>query len=258
MSRPLFDALFEVGAQITHSDHLLLCSDFDGTLTQYVDHPKLAGLSMKVREVLCRLNQLDRVTLAVISGREVADLQERVGIPGLIISGNHGLEISGPGFFFVEPAAARWSSSLREVARELKARLLPINGALVEDKDLTLSIHYRMVAKEHWKALQQTVQSVLANHPYPFLVTKGYKIIEIRPPIHWNKGSAVTWLQDQLSRQYAQLIYIGDDLSDEDVFTAFPNGITIKVGDGTQTAAQYSVDDPEEVLRILGMDCGTS
>jgi trehalose 6-phosphate phosphatase len=251
MCRPVFDALSEVGAQFTRCDHLLLCSDFDGTLTQYVNHPKLAGLTMKVRRLLCRLKQFDRITLAVISGREVADLQDRVGIPGLIFSGNHGLEISGPGFFYVEPKSVQWSSSLKKLAKKLATQLSSIEGVLVEDKDLTLSVHYRMAAEADCAEIEKIVERVVKSHRYPLVLTKGFKIFEIRPPIHWNKGSAVSWLQDQLSRQYAQLIYLGCDAADEEVFSAFPRAITIKVGNGQETAARYKVDDPEEVYAFL-------
>src|SRR4051794_10007655 len=103
-----------------------------------------------MQRVLWLLADYDGVSLVVISSRDRADLQTRVGIPGLVFAGNHGLEISGPGCLFVEPAAASRCTSLQGLADELTKRLQHIPGILVEDKGLMLSVHFGQVGASQW------------------------------------------------------------------------------------------------------------
>jgi trehalose-phosphatase len=252
MSRWLFDAMEEVGDRVAQAEHLLLCLDFDGTLTPIVEDPATAYLSPPMQRVLRSLAGHKRVSLAIISGRERSDLQAHVGIPGLIYAGNHGLEISGPGCLFVEPTAASHCEALKEFAAALTKKLRPIPGAFVEDKNLTLSVHYRRVAAADEEKIRRIVQEALAGTNDPFLLTFGDKVFEIRPRVSWNKGTAVGWIKEQLGKPDALAIYLGNDVTDEDAFAALPEGITVKVGSVSETAAHYQVESPAEVGRFLG------
>src|SRR5258708_23068160 len=100
MSQPLFDALSEVAERIRQAPHCLLCLDFDGTLAPFVPDPGDAFLPPAIDRTLRDLAGHDSLALAIVSGRDRADLQGRVGIPGVIYAGNHGLDISGSGFVF--------------------------------------------------------------------------------------------------------------------------------------------------------------
>src|SRR5262245_42630073 len=145
MIRPLFDAASEIGAAIGRAPHLLLCLDFDGTLTPLVDDPADVHLAPHMERALRSLAQHERVSLALISGRNRNELQGHVGMPDVIYAGNHGLEISGPGFVFIEPEAAAQTDALKRLAKALAKDVEAIDGAFLEDKGLTLSVHYRMV-----------------------------------------------------------------------------------------------------------------
>jgi trehalose 6-phosphate phosphatase len=112
MTRPLFEALEQIGARIDRAPHLILFLDFDGTLSALVSEPGLASLSPPMDRALRSLAERPDLSLAIISGRERADLQKRIGIPGLIYAGNHGLEINGHGFLFVEPTATQCCKGL--------------------------------------------------------------------------------------------------------------------------------------------------
>jgi trehalose-phosphatase len=251
MAQPLFDATREVADRIQQAPHVLLCLDYDGTLTRFVVNPLAANLSQHVERVLLALTEQEGVSVALVSGRDRCDLQARVAIPGIYYAGNHGLEISGPGCLFVEPTAASHSGALQELAAELDKRLQAIPGALVEYKGLTISVHYRAVAADAWDEVRREVHGALANAAHPFVLTTGEKVYEIRPRVYWTKGTAVNWIRERLGKPDVLAIYVGDDISDEDSFAALPEGITVKVGQGSDTAARYSLEGPAEVRKFL-------
>jgi trehalose 6-phosphate phosphatase len=251
MCQPLFDTMGEVEGRILQAPHLLLCLAYDGTLAPLVDEPAMAYLPPHVERVLRSLAEHERVSIAVLSGRERADLQAHVGLPGLIYAGNHGLEISGPGFLFVEPAAAACREQLQALAADLNNRLQAVAGVQVEDKGLTISVHYRQVEADEREEVRRLVHAALANTSHPFVLTLGEKVYEIRPRVYWDKGSAVLCIQSQFGRPGTLTVYVGDDETDEDAFTALPDAITIKVDGPSETAARYLLDGPAEVRRFL-------
>jgi trehalose 6-phosphate phosphatase len=251
MSQPLFDAMHEVGDRILAAPHLLVGVDYDGTLTHFVANPMGAVLSTQMQRVLLSLAENEAVSLAIFSGRDRADLQTHVDIPGVIYVGNHGLDISGPGFLFVEPGAVARTETLKELAAELERKLKPIAGAVVEYKGVTVSVHYRQAAAEDADEVRRLVHATLAGAIHPFMLTQGEKVFEIRPRVYWNKGTALNWIREHIGKPEALPIYVGDSATDEDVFTAIPEGITIKVRPAADTAARYSLESPPEVRKFL-------
>jgi trehalose 6-phosphate phosphatase len=252
MNERLFDAQQVLEERIASASHVLLCLDFDGTLASFVANPIGASLSQQMERALKALADRDGISLAIISGRERADLQAHVNINGLIFAGNHGLEISGPGFLFVEPSAVAKSAELQHMTDLLRTSLREIPGVQVEDKGLTASVHYRNTPPDHWDEVKRLVHSVLASADHPFLVSPGEKIFEIRPRVNWHKGSAVARILEHLNQPDALVIYVGDDATDEDAFRSIADGITVKVrAAGAETAAQYLLENPPEVRKFL-------
>jgi trehalose-phosphatase len=251
MNNDVFPAMRDVGDRVARAPHLLLGLDFDGTLTPLVDDPQTVSLTSTMKTVLQSLADRQETTVALISGRSYADLKAHVAIAGAIYAGNHGLEIMGRGFQFVEPNAAAASRALKDIAKELGRQLQHIAGAFVEDKGLTLSIHYRRVAAMDREEVWRIVYNALANTNEFFHITTGNKVYEVRPRLRWNKGTALRWIQDRLEQPEALVIYAGDDVTDEDAFAALSDGVTIKVGDSAETAAQYLLESPTEILRFL-------
>jgi len=251
MSRPLLDSLPEIRERVVHAPHRLLCLDFDGTLARIEQHPAQASLSPALKRLLQNLTDEARTTVAIISGRERSDLSKRVSIPGAIYAGNHGLEISGPGFIFIEPTAAAAREALQQLADRLARRLEPIPGALAEDKGLTVSVHYRQTPSEMWEEVRQTVHAALAGSQHPFQLAAGDMIFDIRPRVYWNKSNAVGWIKEQLGHADALTIYVGDDTSDEDAFATLTDGITVKVGAAEETAAQFYLESQADVPGFL-------
>lgn len=239
---------------------LLLCLDYDGTLVPLVDHPSQARLPADTRDVLEQLAGQAGVIVALISGRALWDLRRLVDIKGLSYVGNHGLEAEGHGVQYRNPVAEANRPRLKQLAGALTDALRPVEGAWVEDKGLTLSVHWRAVPRSSHRRFHRLIEQALA--PYlargVFRVTQDQRVVEIRPPIEWGKGDAIAWLFERASdREHAapaQLIYLGDDRTDEDVFEAVNRlgGHSVFIGRPTRRmAATYWLRDPDAVRSWL-------
>ncbi|MCG7598574.1 trehalose-phosphatase [Halomonas sp. McH1-25] len=228
--------------------------DYDGTLTPIVDRPELAVLDKSMRHTLERL--AERCTVAIVSGRDRANVAELVGIDNLVYAGSHGFDIVGPnGLQMQHERAAEFLPALDEAEAQLRARLAEVPGALVERKRFAVAVHYRLVAERDVDRVDATVESVAGEQP-PLRRTGGKKVFELRPQLPWDKGKAVAWLIEALglAEEGVVPIYIGDDETDEDAFMALRErgGIGLFVGDTTQdTAASYRLSDTVAVGHFL-------
>ncbi len=227
--------------------------DYDGTLTPIVARPELAVLTDEVRRVLRRLAGVS--TLAIVSGRDRADVARLVGLDGLIYAGSHGFDIAGPDGLAKENArAAEALPALDAAGDRLDAALGGVEGALVERKRFAIAVHYRQVAEAEVAEVRRAVEAVAAEHP-ELRQTGGKMILELRPRVDWDKGRAVLWLLDALGMggDDALPIYLGDDDTDDDAFVALAGrGVGILVSDAERpTAAQYVLTDTDEAGRFL-------
>lgn len=241
-----------------HNKSILLLLDYDGTLTPIVETPEKAVISEETKELLQKLSRGSHCTVGIISGRSLEDIKNTVGIKGIIYAGNHGLEIKGPKIKFESPVSPRLKSVIRYINEELARQLSGIKGVLIEDKRLTLSIHYRLVDKKDMPWFERIFSEV--TNPYAvsgkIKIDSGKKLYEIKPPVQWDKGKAVLWLlarEQFVSGENKVLpVYIGDDVTDEDAFKALKGkGLTIFVGEPANSAADYYLKDAEEVNRFL-------
>jgi trehalose 6-phosphate phosphatase len=190
-----------------------LFSDLDGTLAPIALSPQVANLSPRARQLLADL-KTELPLLALISGRRGASLAEKVGLPGLVYIGNHGLERFEDGQTLVLPAARPYLPKLQIVKDQLKA--LVQDGAFVEDKQATLSFHYRQVAAPEAFARQiETRITELVNKQGLVLFT-GKRVFEVRPPIEMDKGIAFRDLVEAHGIKAA--LFLGDDVSDLNAF----------------------------------------
>ncbi|MGH7597174.1 MAG: trehalose-phosphatase [bacterium] len=251
MSRPLLEKLSEIRELLDAAPHVLLFTDFDGTLTPIAEHPSLAHLSAETKTLLEQLSRQSKITLTVVSGRALADIQTRVGIAGLVYAGNHGLEICGPGFHFIDPEAAAQREALRQLSEKMFARLQAVAGAYVENKGLTVSIHFREVADRQVDDVIRAVRAAVSPRQRQWQLTIGKMVYEIKPRVDWHKGAALHWIKDRVGKPKAIAIYLGDDFTDEDAFAALPDGITVKVGHAEETLAKFHVANPAEVQQFL-------
>jgi trehalose-phosphatase len=257
----LFQSWESFTAAITAAAHTLLLSDYDGTLTPIVSRPDEAILSPGAREKLHALAEKPAVSVGIISGRSLAEIKAMVGIDGIYYAGNHGLEIEGPGLKFTNPAAEAARAEIKHLSRQLSTGLNSIEGVIIEDKGLSLSVHYRLVKAGG----ESQVASIFHQITSPLLregrirLTSGKKVWEARPPIDWHKGKAVESIRQEIKAllKVEQLltIYLGDDTTDEDAFrvTHHPQGWSIFVGpeENPSSNADYLLKSTSEVMAFL-------
>ncbi|HEV3076447.1 MAG TPA: trehalose-phosphatase [Thermoanaerobaculia bacterium] len=256
---------------------LALFLDYDGTLSPIVQRPELALLPEAARAVLRRLAA--RIPVAILSGRLREDVAALVGLPQLIYAGSHGFDIAGP------PPASRGAAAgeppppapaplirhevgqgvparLARVAERLRRELAGIEGVLVEDKRFAVAVHYRLVDARDLPRVEAAVDRAAADPADAedgggrLRKTGGKKVWELRPDVDWDKGRALLWLLGRLGLDLpdAAPIFVGDDVTDEDAFTAAASrgGIGILVADEPRaTAAAYRLRDPAEALEWL-------
>jgi len=182
----------------------------------------------------------------------------RVGLKNIIYVGNHGLEIEGPEIRFEGIISERLQAVIRHIYEELQDKLLGIKRVIVEDKKITLSIHYRLTKPGDMLEVKKIVNEII--RPYiignKIKINTGKQVIEIKPLIEWDKGKVILWL---LARQQFKLedrkilpIYVGDDVTDEDAFKILRNkGLTIFVGEPDISQAEYYLKDTKEVVEFI-------
>jgi alpha,alpha-trehalase len=230
--------------------------DYDGTLTPIVEHPDLAVLAADTRTILEAL--AEHTTVAILSGRDVADVVDKIGVGGIYYAGSHGFDIRAPSGDSVGGDLARFDAFLPELdaaEAELRAALADVPGSNIERKRFAIAVHYRQVPEQHHQVVAATVERIAPSHP-SLRVAGGKMIFELRPDIEWDKGTALDWLLGEmgLDRPDVLPIYIGDDVTDEDAFRALlERGIGIVVGREDRTSlATYALDDTDEVREFLG------
>jgi trehalose 6-phosphate phosphatase len=219
---------------------VLIASDYDGVLAPLVGDPSAAVPQPGVAEALARLAAADGVTVGLVSGRGVADLQATSGLTGPYRwVGSHGAEFDGP---LVGELADQ-----RDALAELLAPVVGgVPGARLEVKPASVAVHVRQVQDRPAAAalLEQArtlVDSSLTLKP-------GKEVLEIAVT-DADKGTALRRLVGDLG--VAAAMYLGDDVTDEDGFRALGAGdLTVKIGDG-ETAARYRVADPAGALAVL-------
>lgn len=241
-----------LAAAVARTDRLFLALDYDGTLTPIVGHASAATLSQEGRKTLALLAQSQDLTVAVLSGRALADVQSRVGLSRVIYAGNHGLEIAGPDWSHVEPEAERRRTELHSIAQRLTDELTAVPGAWVEDKGLTLCVHYRQSEEATWPRVHETVRKVCRGTESWLRVQPGKRTWDLRPSLTCHKGTAAAYIRRRLGLDRAFAVGIGDDVTDEDLFAALRDGLTIHVGLEHDTCACCRVAGPAEVLDFLG------
>jgi len=241
----LFECWEKIDRRVRRARHLVVFLDFDGTLVRLRRNPKDVFLEKPARRVLRGLVRHRQVTLCLISGRQLGDLQQRVRVEGALYFGLHGWERSN-GQTPDLPETRRLRKEMRWVQQQVRG----IPGIKIQDKGICFGIHYRTARKPAVEKARAIAQEVLARLGPGFSLMAGKKIWEIYPTDMGNKGKAATELLQQVpGRKLA--VYAGDDTTDETAFAMLRNGVTIRVGKFQETKAKFFLRNPAEVLMFL-------
>ncbi|RKY32344.1 MAG: trehalose-phosphatase [Candidatus Omnitrophota bacterium] len=245
-------------SRLLKNNYIFLFLDYDGTLTPIAETPEKASLPLNTRELLMKMAESPRFKLAIITGRALENIKKMIGVKGVIYAGNHGLEIEGPKIKFSCPVVMQSKLVIQKIKKDLVSRLSAIRGVIVEDKILTLSIHFRRAETGEQRKIKKIINEVSRSYAIKKMVriTSGKKVFEVRPYLDWDKGKVVLWLfarqQFITGVKKCLPVYIGDDITDEDAFRMLKDkGLTILVGRPRGTHAQYYLKNTKEVFNFL-------
>ncbi len=251
--RHLFEDWNDIQRRIQEAPNVFLFLDYDGTLTPIVATPDLAFCPPEVRAILAELRDLSKIYVAIISGRSLEDVREKVGIPGIIYVGNHGLEIENPAGRHKKKLTPPRAKELEVIKQNIQDSLAGISGILFEDKGPILTVHYRNVLPEYFQLVGRVVAEGISKWKDRWKIARGKMVFEIRPKADFSKGKAVRELFKSLPTSSFLPVYLGDDQTDEDAFRAIKGkGIAVLVGEqGHSSEAGYYLQDPAEVWEFL-------
>ncbi|XP_025832646.1 alpha,alpha-trehalose-phosphate synthase [UDP-forming] [Agrilus planipennis] len=238
----------------THKLALLL--DYDGTLAPIAPHPDLAIIPQETKNVLQRLSNLPDCYIAIVSGRNVHNVKEMVGIEGITYAGSHGLEILHPdGSKFVHPMPTEFKGKVEDLLKNLQEKVCK-DGGWVENKGALLTFHFREVPVNIRNDLAAKAKKLIEEAG--FKAGKAHCAIEARPPVQWNKGRASIYiLRTAFGVDWSErirIIYCGDDVTDEDAMQALKGmAATFRVTSSsiTKTSAERRLPSTDSVLTLL-------
>lgn len=225
--------------------------DFDGTLAPIVHRPEQACVPLPLRYRLRRLAA--RLPVAVVSGRSLADLTERVDFGVRYAVGNHGAEAEVAGLPSPQPSPASGRGSgeleaLRERLGEYEERLRAA-GVKVEDKGLSLALHYRLARNPD--AAVAAIQALLRPFAGTLRVFPGKMVENVTGADVPDKAVAMHGLVRHCGARCA--IFFGDDANDEPVFaSAPPDWLTVRVGaEDRDSRADYFIHQPSDMVMVV-------
>jgi trehalose 6-phosphate phosphatase len=255
----LSDALAMARETLAHEPAGLL-ADFDGTLSPIVSEPSLARLVDGAGGALARLAGRLAV-VAIITGRAPLEARELVGVPGLLIAGNHGMEWLEPGM--TQPRSAVEADAVSRRIDEVLARLPDLPGVVPEHKGISASVHYRRAPDP--EAARAAIVAALGDvEPSGLRLRHGRMIVEIRPVGLGDKGSAAREIIERFALRGVTVL--GDDVTDLDMFAAVAalrdagrvRGLIVGVGGSDReltpevaAAADVLLPDPASVANLL-------
>lgn len=235
--------------------HLQLLLDYDGTLAPIAATPDQAAPLPGTASLLERLTDRPRTSLAIVTGRTIADVRRLLDLSQATYVGLHGAEIQHPGGpVEVDPAVTTLQRDLPRLKAQLEEALAGRHGVWIEDKGAALACHYRQASRVDAAEAQRIVAEIAATYRDrhgPIGLLHGHEISELRAA-GIDKGRAVLTLL-AAAPAAALPVYAGDDATDEDAFQRLPAAaITIRVAAAeVATHARYLARGPREIREWL-------
>jgi len=238
---------------------LLMLLDVDGTLSPIAERPEYAIMPPATQRVVAELTRRPETHVAIISGRSARDARRLVAVRDVWVIGNHGIEVARPNCEpFVRADIARFEKRIADAVDQCNVIADSAPGVIIEDKRWTLSVHYRLADPSIVPAVSSHVARVA--QALGLRITVGKEVLEVRPPVDINKGTASVELARELNAlaDGASVFCAGDDRTDEDAFIdlriAQSAAVTVHVAsdeDPPTTAAEFVVSDTDEMRTLL-------
>ncbi|MGA7761246.1 MAG: trehalose-phosphatase [Candidatus Binataceae bacterium] len=241
---------------------ILLCLDYDGTISELVSQPVMARPAEGVVTALRALApRRERIAVAIVSGRPVAQLRRMTGLGRQVMyAGVHGAEIAGRSReaggddvhddVRVAESVALCAPELERVRAWLAHNVPDSAGFEVEDKRLALALHYRNAESAAAAALRARFEEFVRTGA-PHLRVAHNKMVVEALPAGASKGAALRALGREAGPTFVP-VYFGDDRTDEDAFAELlTRGVGVLVGEARPTLARWRVESPAAVARIL-------
>ncbi|GAA3393535.1 trehalose-phosphatase [Cryptosporangium minutisporangium] len=224
---------------------LLVASDYDGVLAPIVNDPAKAFPLPAAIDALQELATLPRTSIALLSGRALVDLARLSGLGGeALLVGTHGVEFDDG--FAIPPEAAALRARLLD---ELRPMVAAVPGAALEEKIASVAVHIRNADPDAGEKLLAGVTDGPGSWPGVHS-TAGKKVLELAV-VKTSKGTALDVLRERTGAD--AVLFAGDDVTDEKAFAVLRAGdVGVKVGPG-ETAAEYRVDDPEQIVGAFAL-----
>lgn len=241
----------DAAVRIATAATLLVAVDFDGTLAPTVDDPATARALPLASDAVGTLAQLPSTTVALVSGRHLAGLQAVVRVPPeVILVGSHGAESLVEGKESGPTLTAEETALLETLCRTVEDVASRFAGARVERKPSGCGLHTRLSSPADAElariAALAAVRALTGSASIAQRYGKDILEFTVRAA---DKGKALEWLRELTAA--SAVLFIGDDVTDEDGFRVLEAGdVGIKVGTG-ETAAQFRISDPAEVSELL-------
>ena len=241
------------GKDIFEKEKTIFFLDYDGTLTPIVDRPQDAIVSPEMKDTVKKLSKKYKVF--IVSGRFREDVQSLLGIDNLLYAGSHGFDIQGEGLSMVHPQAAKVIPQVEQSIERLQKNLGNIEGLYIEKKKFSVAVHYRLVDENKYlDRIRQEVDATVKDAGSLRLMC-GKKVFELLPDIEWDKGKAIRWILEAIGLTWkdANMIYVGDDVTDEFAFRMIKTrgtGILVSEED-RPSAADFRLNNPDEIRKLF-------
>jgi len=207
------DRALAIASDVLHESPGGLLTDFDGTLSPIVVDPALAQLVEGAAAPLTALAGRLAV-VAIVTGRAPATARRMIGVPELLVAGNHGTEWLEPGE--EEPRPSVDAQRLLPLLDGMLGRVPDLDGVVIEHKGLSASVHYRNAPDP--ERTRATLLRAIGQPPEGLELGGGKMIIELRPVGLGDKGSATEAIMHRFGLR--GVVAMGDDLTDLDMFAA--------------------------------------
>jgi trehalose 6-phosphate phosphatase len=255
-----FSSETELNDWVSTAERLWLFLDYDGTLVKFTRTPDILKPDVKLIELIRHLATMNRLRLAIVSGRKLKDIQDLLPVDGIYKAGTYGIEVETPEgeriqreeYMTVRPYLDRLKPQWEEIINGMR-------GFYLEDKGWALAVHARFAPEKEAIRVISNLQHTLDQD----MITGQYRLIKYKRFLEIssakaNKGKTVSFLLNSFPLPGARLVYIGDDDHDSEAFETIHsfNGVAISVeqyfGYVRSSGGDYVFKSPKAVRRWLG------